>query len=76
MLKQQEPKTEIRKILITGIQDQHTAKAIHGMTNFERDGFEWYLYSYNKETEEIDFEKVNYSSLFSVFSSNKGNDII
>ena len=76
MLKQEDPETEIRKILITGVQDQHTAKAIHGMTSSERNGFEWYLYSYNEETEEIDFEKVIYNNLFSVFTDKKQNDII
>ncbi len=64
MLKQQYPETEVRKILITGIQDQHTAKAIHGMTQQERNGFEWYLYIHEPQSGKIDFEKVDYNNLF------------
>ena len=64
MLKQQHPETEVRKILITGIQDQHTAKAIHGMTDHEKTGFEWYLYNHDPQTGNIDLEKVDYNNLF------------
>lgn len=64
MLKQQHPETEVRKILITGIQDQHTAKAIHGMTELEKIGFEWYLYNHDPQTGDIDFEKVDYKNFF------------
>jgi len=64
MLKQQHPDSEIRKILITGVQDQHTAKAIYGMTEEERNGFEWYLYIHHQETGNIDFDKIDYNKLF------------
>lgn len=64
MLKQQHPETEVRKILITGIQDQHTAKAIHGMTEQEKNGFEWYLYIHHPETGNIEFEKVDHRQFF------------
>lgn len=70
MLRQQHPEQDVRKILITGIQDQHTAKAIHGMTIQERDSFEWYLYNYNDQTKSLFLEKVNYEQTFTFLPSN------
>ena len=70
MLRQQHPEQEVRKILITGIQDQHTAKAIHGMTPGERNNFEWYLYNYNGQTTSLFLEKVNYEQTFTFFPPN------
>ena len=64
MLKQQHPGIPVRKILITGVQDQHTAKAIHGMTEQEKKGFEWYLYIYEQISGNITFEKINYNKFF------------
>jgi RecB family endonuclease NucS len=58
MLKQENPKAAVRKILVTGVRGVETAKAIHGMTKVQKEDFEWYLYDYNKETEKISFSKV------------------
>ncbi len=69
MLRQQHPEQEVRKILITGIQDQHTAKAIHGMTIEERNNFEWYLYNYNCQTQSLFLDKVNFEQTFTFFPS-------
>lgn len=69
MLKQQYPEVAVRKILITGKQDQHTAKAIHGMTNEERNLFEWFLYEHDKTTGDINLKKVDYELVFTYFSA-------
>lgn len=69
MIKRQQPDKPVRKILITGQQDPNTAKAIHGMTNEERENFEWYLYNYDKNLKLISFEKVNYIHVFSFFKN-------
>ena len=60
MLKQENPKASIRKILVTGVRGVETAKAIHGMSIAEKDGFEWYLYNYNADTKGISFERVTH----------------
>lgn len=49
---------DVRKILITGIQNRETALAIAGQSPEERKGFEWYLYKYDSLTGELDFERV------------------
>lgn len=61
MLKQENPKAEIRKILVTGVRGVETAKAIHGMTKAQKNDFEWYLYNYNKDTDKISFFKVDHN---------------
>lgn len=51
--------TNIRKILVTGVQNRETALAISGHSAEEREGFEWYLYKYNAQTGDLDFERVS-----------------
>ena len=58
MLKQENPKASIRKILVTGVRSVETAKAIHGMSNAEKGGFEWYLYKYDNKSDKIGFTRV------------------
>ena len=50
---------DIRKILVTGIQNRETALAIKGHSLDERKGFEWYLYNYNQESGELNFERIS-----------------
>lgn len=51
--------SNIRKILVTGVQNRETALAIAGHSVEEREGFEWYLYNYNSQTGDLDFERVS-----------------
>jgi hypothetical protein len=60
MLKQEDPKAKIRKILVTGIRGVETAKAIHGMEKAQKEDFEWYLYNYNKDANKISFSPVDH----------------
>ncbi|MCF8460033.1 MAG: endonuclease NucS [Flavobacteriales bacterium] len=48
----------IRKILVTGIQNRETAFAIKALTTEERENFEWYLYNYNSKTGDLDFVRI------------------
>lgn len=62
MLKQENPKVKIRKILVTGVRGVETAKAIHGMTKTQQlNDIEWYLYNYNKDTDKIKFSLVDHN---------------
>ncbi len=69
MIRREQPEKPVRKILITGQLDPNTAKAIHGMTNEERENFEWYLYNYDQKLKLISFEKVDYNHVFSFFKN-------
>ena len=60
MLKQEYPGEKARGILVTGIRDVDTAKALHGMTPEQQQEIEWYLYHYNKSAGTINFELVGY----------------
>jgi RecB family endonuclease NucS len=60
MLKQQFKGKKVRGILVTGILGVDTAKALHGMTEEQKNVIDWYLYNYNKNTQHLIFEKVNY----------------
>ena len=48
----------IRKILITGVRDVSTAKAILRESEEDMRSFEWYLYKYDAKNKSIDFERV------------------
>lgn len=69
MLKQQfnEP---VKGILVTGVRSVETAKAIHGMTDDQKKTIDWYLYKYNKTTNDLDFEKVEYDYIAKFLSLN------
>ena len=60
MLRQEEPGRPARGILVTGVRDIHTAKALHGMTPEQQKMIEWYLYRYNRQTGDLSFELVTY----------------
>jgi hypothetical protein len=60
MLKQEQPGNKARGILITGIRDVDTAKALHGMTPAQQQEIEWYLYRYSKGSGDVNFELVTY----------------
>jgi len=60
MLKQEQPGKKARGILVTGIRDVDTAKALHGMTPAQQQEIEWYLYRYNKGSGDVSFELVSY----------------
>lgn len=60
MLKQEQPGKKARGILVTGIRDVDTAKALHGMTPAQQQDIEWYLYRYNKGSGDVSFELVGY----------------
>lgn len=60
MLKQEQPGKKARGILVTGIRDVDTAKALHGMTPAQQQEIEWYLYRYNKGSGIVTFELVTY----------------
>ena len=60
MLRQEEPGRPARGILVTGVRDIHTAKALHGMTPAQQKLIDWYLYRYNRQTGELTFELVPY----------------
>lgn len=60
MLKQEQPGKKARGILITGIRDVDTAKALHGMTPAQQQEIEWYLYRYSKGSGDVSFELVTY----------------
>ena len=49
---------DIRKILVTGVQNRETAFAISAHSDEERRGFEWYLYKYDSKTGQLDFERI------------------
>lgn len=58
MLKQEDPKKDVRKILITGVRGIATAKAIFGMNADQKKNFEWYLYQYDSKKKGIAFKRV------------------
>ena len=60
MLKQQFKGRKVRGILVTGIRGVDTAKALHGTTNEQKKNIDWYLYNFNKNTQHLIFEKVDY----------------
>ena len=60
MLKQQHPKRKARGILVTGIRDVDTAKALYGMTPAQQKEIDWYLYHYRKGEGLLGFELVGY----------------
>ena len=51
--------TDMRKILVTGVQNIETALAITGHSEEERVNFEWYLYRYDKQSDSLDFVRVS-----------------
>lgn len=60
MLRQEGPNRPARGILVTGVRDIHTAKALHGMTPAQQKVIDWYLYCYNRQTGALTFELVGY----------------
>lgn len=60
MLKQEFPTKTARGILITGIRDMDTAKALHGMMPEQQKQIDWYLYCFDKSTGSLRFEPVRY----------------
>ncbi|WP_426491288.1 endonuclease NucS domain-containing protein [Hymenobacter sp. 102] len=60
MLKQANRDCCARGILVTGIRDVDTAKALHGMTKAQQAELQWYLYRFDKNTGALDFELVSY----------------
>ncbi|MBD3584055.1 endonuclease NucS [Flavobacterium selenitireducens] len=67
LLKMEYPTQKIRQILVTGIQNYETALAINGMSDYQRDLFEWYLYKYHKDINQFEFvqvadEEINFSN--------------
>ncbi len=63
MLKQENPACKARGILVTGIQDVDTAKALHGMTPEQQAKIEWHLYRFDRQTGALSFELVTYKSI-------------
>ncbi|GAB4489090.1 MAG: hypothetical protein OHK0019_06250 [Saprospiraceae bacterium] len=51
---------KVRGILVTGVRDVYTARALHGMTKEEQAEFQWFLYNYNKATQTLKFEEVTH----------------
>ena len=51
---------KVRKILITGKLDKNIALAIHGLNRLEKEGFEWYVYNYQKEKGELDLIPISH----------------
>lgn len=60
MLKQQFKVKKVRGVLVTGIRGVDTAKALHGTNDEQKKSIDWYLYSFNKNTQHLTFEKVEY----------------
>jgi hypothetical protein len=60
MLRQEAPNRPARGILVTGVRDVDTAKALHGMTPAQQQVIDWYLYRYDRQTGALSFEKVDY----------------
>lgn len=60
MLRQENPTRPARGILVTGVRDVDTAKALHGMTHAQQQEIDWYLYNYNRKTGTLTFEQVRY----------------
>jgi hypothetical protein len=61
MLRQEAPDRPARGILITGVRDVDTAKALHGMAPAQQQVIDWYLYRYDRYTGVLSFEKVEYA---------------
>jgi hypothetical protein len=61
MLRQEAPSRPARGILVTGVRDVDTAKALHGMTPAQQQVIDWYLYRYERQTGALSFEKVEYT---------------
>jgi hypothetical protein len=61
MLRQEAPDRPARGILVTGVRDVDTAKALHGMTPAQQQVIDWYLYRYDRHTGVLSFEKVEYA---------------
>jgi len=51
-------KTEIRKILITGVVELSISEAIYGMEEKDKKYFEWYVYNWDKCKDNIKFERI------------------
>lgn len=60
MLKQEFPTRTARGILVTGVRDMDTAKALHGMTLEQQKQIEWHLYCFDKISGSLSFELVPY----------------
>jgi hypothetical protein len=60
MLKQEQPGKKARGILVTGIRDVDTAKALHGMVPVQQLEIKWHLYCNNKGSRDVSFELVTY----------------
>jgi hypothetical protein len=60
MLRQEAPNRLARGILVTGVRDVDTAKALHGMTPAQQQLIDWFLYRYDRKTGALSFEKVDY----------------
>jgi hypothetical protein len=63
MVRQENPGAKIRGVLVTGVRGVDTAKAIYGMSATDRENFKWYLYSFDRKRQTLDFKEVNFSTL-------------
>ena len=59
LLKNENSKSKIRTVLVTGVQNYETALAINGMNKTQRKSFEWYLYKFHKSNNKFDFVRVS-----------------
>ncbi|RYF90447.1 MAG: DUF91 domain-containing protein, partial [Chitinophagaceae bacterium] len=67
MEKQGKPTQPVRGILITGVKDIHTAKAIYGMNEEQRKSFEWYMYQYDGK--DLSFEPISIKEIVAHFEN-------
>lgn len=66
------PNKTIRKILITGIRDIDTAKSVLDLKPEDQKDFEWYLYNYNEQRQNLMFERVTNEFLVESFKYLRG----
>jgi len=64
LLTKEFPKSNIRQILVTGVQNYETALAIRGLNAEQRESFEWYLYKYKSKKKTFDFKRITQQEIF------------
>jgi len=64
LLAKEFPRSKIRQILVTGVQNYETALAIRGLNAEQRESFEWYLYKYKSKRKTFEFKRISQEEIF------------